>query len=71
MAEEVAKLFPELVSYGADGKVETVHYLTLISMLLNELQKRARENQLPTRRRFSNSPSAECKNSPHGRPESE
>jgi hypothetical protein len=31
------------VSYGADGKIQTVRYLTLISMLLNELQKQARE----------------------------
>jgi hypothetical protein len=34
-----------LVTYGAEGKVETVRYLTLITMLLNELQKQARENR--------------------------
>lgn len=39
VAEEVAKLYPQLVSYGADGKVMTVRYLSFISMLLNELQK--------------------------------
>ena len=37
VAEEVAKLYPELVSYGSDGKPMTVRYLTFISMLLNEL----------------------------------
>ena len=42
VAEEVARIYPELVSYGADGKVETVNYLTLTSMLLNELQKQTR-----------------------------
>src|SRR5262249_47370554 len=41
VAEEVARIYPELVSYGADGKVETVRYLTLTTMLLNELQKQA------------------------------
>jgi hypothetical protein len=45
VAEEVARVYPELVTYGADGKVETVNYLTLTSMLLNELQKRTAENQ--------------------------
>ena len=44
VAEEVARIYPELVSYGADGKVETVNYLTLTSMLLNELQKQTAEN---------------------------
>ena len=43
--EEVARQYPELVTYGADGKVMTVHYLTLTSMLLNELQKQASQNQ--------------------------
>ena len=45
MAEEVAKVYPELVSYGPDGKPMTVHYLMLSAMLLNELQKQASENQ--------------------------
>jgi hypothetical protein len=44
VAEEVARIYPELVSYGTDGKVETVRYLTLTAMLLNELQKQTREN---------------------------
>jgi len=43
VAEEVAKLYPELVVYGPDGKAETVRYSMLSAMLLNELQKRARE----------------------------
>ena len=49
VAEEVARVYPELVSYGADGKVMTVHYLTLTAMLLNELQKQAIENQRQAR----------------------
>jgi hypothetical protein len=40
VAEEVARVYPELVSYD-HGKVESVHYLTLTGMLLNELQKQA------------------------------
>ena len=53
VAEEVAKLYPELVSYGSDGKPMTVRYLTLISMLLNELQKQNTElrNQIATNQR--------------------
>ena len=45
VAEEVARIYPELVSYGADGKVETVNYLTLTSTLLNELQNQAKKNE--------------------------
>jgi len=37
IAEEVARLYPELVTV-ADGRVETVHYQELTPMLLNELQ---------------------------------
>jgi len=50
VAEEVAKLYPDLVSYGADGKIETVRYLTLISMLLNELQKQTRNQTAANQR---------------------
>ncbi len=39
VAEEVAKIYPELVVYGPDGKVMTVRYSMLSAMLLNELQK--------------------------------
>jgi len=41
VAEEVARVYPGLVSRSADGKVELVNYLTLSAMLLNELQKQA------------------------------
>lgn len=41
IAEEVAKIYPDLVAYGADGKIETVQYQKLTPMLLNELQKQA------------------------------
>ncbi len=44
VAEEVARVYPELVTYGADGKIETVRYSMLTGMLLNELQKQTREN---------------------------
>ena len=39
IAEEVAQVYPDLVVKGADGKIETVQYQKLTSMLLNELQK--------------------------------
>jgi Chaperone of endosialidase len=39
VAEEVAKIYPALVVYGPDGKVQTVRYSMLSAMLLNELQK--------------------------------
>jgi hypothetical protein len=45
VAEEVEKVYPELVVYGADGKVQTVRYTMMTAMLLNELQKQARENR--------------------------
>ena len=38
IAEEVVKVYPELVTKGADGKVESVQYHELIPMLLNEVQ---------------------------------
>ena len=39
IAEEVAKVYPELVVKAADGKVESVQYHELIPMLLNEVQR--------------------------------
>jgi hypothetical protein len=39
IAEEVAAIYPELVSCDAYGKVVTVRYHELVPMLLNELQK--------------------------------
>jgi trimeric autotransporter adhesin len=38
VAEEVVKVYPELVTRGTDGKVESVQYHQLIPMLLNEVQ---------------------------------
>jgi len=43
IAEEVAKVYPELVTKGADGKVEAVQYHELIPMLLNEVQRQQQE----------------------------
>jgi Chaperone of endosialidase len=45
VAEEVAQVYPELVSYGPDGKPLTVRYSMLSAMLLNELQKRTLDNR--------------------------
>jgi hypothetical protein len=39
IAEEVAKVFPELVVFNAEGKAETVKYQLLSSLLLNEFLK--------------------------------
>jgi Chaperone of endosialidase len=38
IAEEVAKVYPELITRDANGEVESVRYQELIPMLLNELQ---------------------------------
>jgi endosialidase-like protein len=38
IAEEVAKVYPELVVQAAGGRIESVQYLELIPMLLNEVQ---------------------------------
>jgi hypothetical protein len=43
VAEEVEKLYPELVTHAVDGQVQSVRYSMLTSMLLNELQKQARQ----------------------------
>src|SRR5262249_433834 len=49
IAEEVATVYPELVTRTAAGEVQTVKYHELIPMLLNELQREhqalQRENQ--------------------------
>lgn len=39
IAEEVAKVYPEMVAYDNDGNVLTVKYQLLTPMLLNEVQK--------------------------------
>jgi hypothetical protein len=43
IAEEVAKVYPELVIRDAAGKIEGVRYEELAPMLLNEAQKQAAE----------------------------
>src|SRR5271157_1231504 len=43
IAEEVEKVYPELVIDGSDGKAETVAYQVLPAMLLNEVQKQSKE----------------------------
>jgi trimeric autotransporter adhesin len=43
VAEEVAKVYPALVTRGPDGKVQSVRYLELTALLLNQLQKQQRE----------------------------
>ena len=43
IAEEVARIYPELVVYGTDGKVVSMRYHELIPMLLNEAQKQAEQ----------------------------
>jgi hypothetical protein len=45
IAEEVGKVYPELVIHGRDGEVEAVAYHMLPAMLLNEIQKQAHTNQ--------------------------
>lgn len=39
IAEEVLDIMPDLVYYSKDGEIQSVRYLHLIPMLLNELQK--------------------------------
>jgi hypothetical protein len=49
VAEEVAKIYPELVDYDSDGKALTVRYSMLGAMLLNELQKQVGESDRQAR----------------------
>jgi len=44
VAEEVEQVYPELVTRGPVGKAQSVRYLELTALLLNELQKQTREN---------------------------
>jgi hypothetical protein len=53
IAEEVAKVYPEMVAYEKDGQPYTVKYQLLAPMLLNELQKQhkvvaAQQDELQT-----------------------
>jgi hypothetical protein len=43
IAEEVAKVYPELVTRGASGEVEAVRYHEVIPMVLNEVQHQQRQ----------------------------
>ena len=43
IAEEVAELYPSLVSYDDAGRPETVRYDALTPLLLNEMQKQQAE----------------------------
>jgi hypothetical protein len=45
VAEEVAKVYPDLVVRNAAGQVETVQYHKLTPMLLNELERQQQELQ--------------------------
>jgi hypothetical protein len=45
IAEEVASVYPELVTRTATGEVQTVKYQELIPMLLNQLQRQQRTVQ--------------------------
>src|SRR5262245_30891250 len=45
IAEEVATVYPELVTRTASGEVQTVKYHELIPMLLNELQREHQARQ--------------------------
>jgi len=41
IAEEVQKIYPELVIHGADGRIEGVRYEELAPILLSEVQQQA------------------------------
>jgi Chaperone of endosialidase len=45
IAEEVAAVYPELVTHTAAGEVQAVRYQELIPMLVNELQRQQRQSE--------------------------
>ena len=45
IAEEVAEIYPELVTYTPSGEVETVQYQKVNAMLLNEVQREHQQIQ--------------------------
>jgi trimeric autotransporter adhesin len=49
IAEEVAKLYPEMVGYDKDGQPSGIKYQSLAPMLLNEVQKQAAQIQQQAR----------------------
>ncbi len=42
LGEEVAKVYPQLVVYAADGQIQSLEYQQLPALLLNEVQKQHR-----------------------------
>jgi hypothetical protein len=50
IAEEVAKVYPEMVAYDKDGQILTVKYQMLAPMLVNELQKQVQLQQEENRK---------------------
>ena len=48
VAEEVARVYPELVTRDTDGKLQSVRYLEFTALLLNELKKQAGQLQKQT-----------------------
>ena len=44
IAEQVAKVYPELVVRGDKGEIESVQYRELIPLMLNEMQRMKAEN---------------------------
>ena len=45
IAEDVAKVYPDLVAHSADGQIETVKYQVLAPMLLNTVQRHQEETR--------------------------
>ncbi len=45
IAEQVAEVYPDLVTHSAEGEVETVQYHKVNTLLLNEVQKQHRQIQ--------------------------
>ena len=45
IAEEVAEVYPDMVTRSADGQLETVKYQVLGPMLLNEVQRLHKQNR--------------------------
>ena len=43
LAEEVAEVYPQLVTRSASGEIQTIRYQEMVPMLLNELQRQQRE----------------------------
>lgn len=53
IAEEVAEIYPQLVTYDAEGKPMTVRYEALTPLLLNELKKQRAELEMERTRNAS------------------